>query len=311
MTHAARFSPAAAEVYAAYGLAIWSEIPLPELAPGNPGAAPDLSILRLPVPAALLPDAAAGFRFAPGRATFRWEAVGAFAVEPGRICVDPAPGVADDIVAFPLLGPVLAVALSGAGYLVLHASAVEVAGRAVVLMGDKGAGKSTTAAALLAAGHRLIADDLVALRFDDAGGVDVMPGFPQVKLSAAALDILPAAAGTARPQAHPAIAKTRFRLAGGFARGPVPLGRLYLLDRADAGAIRPLAAEAALPVVLRHGYLARFGHAALTGGAGARHFRQAVAAAMAGGVARLSVPDGLDRIDGVQGMVLRDLGPAP
>jgi energy-coupling factor transporter ATP-binding protein EcfA2 len=50
--------------------------------------------------------------------------------------------------------------------LLLHASAVETAGRAILLVGDSGAGKSTGAAALVALGAAPLADDgvVVALR---------------------------------------------------------------------------------------------------------------------------------------------------
>jgi len=46
----------------------------------------------------------------------------------------------------------------------LHAAAVDVDGRALLLAGPGRAGKTTTAAAFLTAGHRVLAEDLVACR---------------------------------------------------------------------------------------------------------------------------------------------------
>lgn len=57
------------------------------------------------------------------------------------------------------LGRVLAVALHERGLLSLHASAVEVDGRAIGFVAAKGSGKSTLALALLEHGARLLTDD--------------------------------------------------------------------------------------------------------------------------------------------------------
>ena len=61
------------------------------------------------------------------------------------------------------LGPILALALRRQGRVCLHASAVEWHGKAVLFIGSAGAGKSTTAAAMVRHGARLIADDISAL----------------------------------------------------------------------------------------------------------------------------------------------------
>jgi hypothetical protein len=62
-----------------------------------------------------------------------------------------------------LLGPVLAAALRARGAICLHASAVAIDGLAVALLGEGGAGKSTTAAGLLRLGARPLADDLTVV----------------------------------------------------------------------------------------------------------------------------------------------------
>ena len=84
------------------------------------------------------------------------------------------------------------------GLLPLHACAVELDGRAVLIAGAAGAGKSTLTADVLAAGATLVADDLVVVAVDDgrSGARDrVLRGRPAIRLhpdTAAALDTIDA-----------------------------------------------------------------------------------------------------------------------
>ncbi|HEX2793773.1 MAG TPA: hypothetical protein VHN58_05020 [Croceicoccus sp.] len=74
------------------------------------------------------------------------------------------------------------------GLLPLHASAVEIGGRAVGFAGPSGAGKSTTAAALRQRGHRIVADDTLVIDMGDAGESGAaaapicLPGHKRLKL---------------------------------------------------------------------------------------------------------------------------------
>ncbi len=54
-------------------------------------------------------------------------------------------------------------------YLMLHAAALEKDGRALVLPGDPGAGKSTLTAALMLSGWRLLSDEITIIDRDDGG----------------------------------------------------------------------------------------------------------------------------------------------
>ena len=67
----------------------------------------------------------------------------------------------------------LAPLLRRRGFFTIHAFAAEMGGRGVLLIGDVGAGKTTSGLSLLAAGTRLIANDTPLLRFTPAGGVEV------------------------------------------------------------------------------------------------------------------------------------------
>ena len=62
-----------------------------------------------------------------------------------------------------------------------HASAVGINGKAVILVGDSGSGKSTTAAAFAKLGYPVLSDDLVVLR-DDLETFWVQPAFPMIRL---------------------------------------------------------------------------------------------------------------------------------
>lgn len=81
-----------------------------------------------------------------------------------------------------LLGPVTAYWLERLGHVALHASALAVDGRAIVIAGPGGAGKSTTAAAGWSAGARILADDLCGVQYDDEGRPVVYPGPGWVRL---------------------------------------------------------------------------------------------------------------------------------
>ncbi len=290
--------------YSSYGLRICSDIALPELAPAAPGPV-DLVIRRAPLSLApILTARPQGEAFSAEGVDLWWSTVGGFRLphDSSEILVDALPDVDDDLLAFPLLGAVLALALHRRALFSLHASAVAVNGRGVVLMGDKGAGKSTTAASLLAAGHPLLADDTVVFDPDLAA---MIPGFAQVKLAGAALAQLTGPDSRAPveirpPMPQPALSeKARVLLPGGLAPAPVAPGLICLLTRVPEQApprLRPLPPDLALKAVLTHAYVARFGTAALQGPALARHFRAASRLATSGALHVLEVPQGLSRL---------------
>ncbi|PBB80530.1 serine kinase [Mesorhizobium sp. WSM3879] len=297
--------------YKAYGLTIGSEVALPELEPTAP-ATSDIEIAVGPIdfPEAALPNAAA-FRFEPTRQYLSWQAVGTFLIsDASRIDVDPAPGVDDPLLAFPLLGPVLALTLHQRGLLVLHASAIAVGGQSVIFMGDKGAGKSTTAGAMIRAGHLLLTDDVVALDLSAPSRPMILPGFPQLKLAADAANAIRIGRAEVWPQVHPQIEKAQHRLQEGFSGEAVPAARIYLLERDGQAAITPLKGAAALPAIIKFSYVTRFGRQALVGDFASTHLQQCAQLAGRIGVSRLEVPAGLERIDEAVALIERDLARA-
>jgi hypothetical protein len=81
-------------------------------------------------------------------------------------CTWPSAATLEDTATY-LTGPILGFVLRLRGMLALHASAVQIGDRAVILVGPHGAGKSSTAAGLAMRGCPVVADDVVHVRRTD------------------------------------------------------------------------------------------------------------------------------------------------
>lgn len=239
--------------YTAYGLNISSALALPELVPAEGTA--DLIVRFGKVELAHLDPSASGcIRATSGEVHLFWKEAGAFLVRDGReIVVDPAPGIDERILRLVVLGPGLGALLYQRGWLTLHASSLDVGGEAIAFLGEKGEGKSTMAAALCARGHRLVADDVTAVRVTDVGDPSVCPGYPQLKLWPDAVASLGENPDTI-PQLVPVAQKRACRLITGFAMKPLPLRRIYVLGGGDSPEITSLEPQEALVQLIRHTY---------------------------------------------------------
>jgi hypothetical protein len=138
------------------------------------------------------------------------------------------PLTAEDMATY-FLGPVLGFVLRRRNITCLHASGVEIRGRAVCFCGDAGYGKSTTAAALALHGLPVLAEDIVALE-ENGGEFHALPGYPRVCLWPESVSMLLGRAD-ALPQLTPVWEKRYLELDGHrwkFAPAKLPLGLLYL-----------------------------------------------------------------------------------
>ena len=195
-------SATAVPVYESCGLRLRSAVPL--ALPEAPGPEWDVALTwedgppvpeQVPAgePVVLLngPDRLlyAGAR-AGGRVTLRVPGLCDFLIpDGGRVVtcrLDPAtdPGIASLLAS----GLLVAVLLMLDGEVVLHASAVEVGGRAVALAGVSGAGKSTLAALLCAHGARLVSDDSLRVHLEPVPAC--RPGGAHLRLRPAATWVL-------------------------------------------------------------------------------------------------------------------------
>jgi hypothetical protein len=171
--------------YTVYGLTLGVPFPCPELTPATEDAAVDVVVEYGPVPRRLEPAVVESDRWdvQPGR--FLWRGgprAGRFLVEGGRRVILKRNAAAEDdrLRAF-LLASVLAALLQQRGLLVLHADAVVLpTGAGVAVAGESGSGKTPTAAALIARGCSMLANDIVALRADPERGVMALPGIPRL-----------------------------------------------------------------------------------------------------------------------------------
>jgi hypothetical protein len=285
--------------YNAFGLTIASEIELHELRPSAPVQEPDLLLRRGTVrkSRAVRDDHTFMDLTEPESVLMVWHQVGSFEIRGHKtIIVEPAAGVEERFLAFPILGPVLAWVLNGKGLFLLHASAIDIEGRTAVFMGDKLAGKSTTAAAFVRAGHSLVTDDLVAISFSDPLTPKIMPAFAQIKLAEDAAAAVSIQGAVAQPLIHKDFPKRQHSLPD-MTTSPISADWFFKLVRGgDDVALTRMTLPNAIGTLNRFSYMSRFANANWSDAEDARHFRSCAQLANLTKVGELGVPAGLDRL---------------
>ncbi len=183
---------ASGDLQSLYGLVVSSQFPLHQqrgVAPGTPvdvhvrwGEPISAEVQSRPVAGTVLLEARwddddVGYFFVErpdGRCLLRFNGTCDFDISPdlSQVTVSTVDGADPGIAVVLTTGAMLAFQLYRRGLAVLHASAVEIDGRAVAFVADSGGGKSTMATLMCAAGARLITDDV--LRIDTEGDVPVV-----------------------------------------------------------------------------------------------------------------------------------------
>lgn len=263
--------PSALRNYRAYGLTIRSSIALPELETAESDAA-ELIVETRPVEGPLPEEGLPRLiRFTEQDAYLAWPMIGRFRAErEGRIAVDPLTHNAQHV-RFALLGPVLGAYLHQRGLPLLHGSAVKVGDCAYLLLGRKGAGKSTLAAAFAANGCDVLNDDVLPLEIRNST-ICIAPGFPGLKLSTIAKEQLLPDADVIVPE-DDGPAKLMVRQSRGCATS-VPIGAIFILDgRATEIGKQKLRPANGLEALLENSYALKFGEQSLVGKSGATLFR--------------------------------------
>ncbi len=157
-----------------------------------------------------------------------------------------------------VLGRVFAVWLELQGVPVLHGSCFATEQGAIGLLADSGTGKTTLAAALVAAGYRLLTDDLVPLLYEGPDAI-IYPGIPMSRLWPDTLAALVPDGARATP-IHPDSSKCKLVDDGSgparFASTPLPLRRLFILERGKVSDVRitRLSPAAAVMALIRYSY---------------------------------------------------------
>jgi hypothetical protein len=223
--------------YRAFGVEIASAIPLSGLPPG--AGAPEVFISVGELPAGP-PGTAGDARLrhaAPGEYLCRSPLFGGYSVRRGReILLAPEFSAyrEENLRAFDMLETVFTYLWLQRGALCLHASSVNMNGRAVLITGDEGSGKSTLSAALAGRGHGKLADDLSFIVFGPDGAPRVVSLCTRQNLTPEALALL----GLERDGAAKLPGEEKYSLpCFSGTSGPVPLERIYHLSPRDSDEI--------------------------------------------------------------------------
>ena len=241
--------------YYAYGLGIHSEIKIPEFItyPGSPDVA--LTIDRQTaiiehIPTEIVSEDWA-MHVSRKKGLVYVRDTGLYLITNGnKIVFLPAPGVSPQMVSFYAIGTVMSILLYQRKFLVLHGSVIDINGEAVIFLGNSGDGKSTTAAALHAAGYKLINDDVAPITLGDEPAF-LQPGFPQIKMSSETAEAL-GHDFNSLPVIHPKSDKRGYRPQHDFPRSPLNIKRIYVLDYGNEFSSTPISSSLATMEVSRH-----------------------------------------------------------
>ena len=177
-----------------------------------------------------------------------------------KVWGEPGAGLSHDDLCVYLLGPVMGFILRKRGLHPLHASAIAIQGSAIALVGEAGAGKSTTAAALALRGWPVLCEDVCAFA-DTDGEFSVLPAYPRISLWPDSVEFLFSSA-SALPLIVPGWEKRFLALDGTtakFASASAPLAAVFLLanrsTEESAPRIEPISAKDALLRLVQDTYM--------------------------------------------------------
>lgn len=172
------------KLYKAFGLVIESELPIPQIAELQ-GVQSDVRIVRSQLRGIVdrdAPTTAEGGCIVPTMTDTLFRVTNGNLIE-----ADVCDGDTDSNVAVYLMGSCMGAILVQRGFMLLHGSCVTDGKRSVLITGDSGAGKSTTAAEFLKRGWKLVTDDVTCV-FDREGVPMVQSSYPSQKLWQDAMD---------------------------------------------------------------------------------------------------------------------------
>lgn len=245
-----------------------------------------------------------------GTVFLRSRLAGRFAVRCGARIIEwkPAGNRSGPLARVLLKGKALGLLLSSfPSSLVLHANVLIWHGRAVLICGPRGRGKSTLSAALLSRGLSLLSDDMGVLR-ERGRRLFLQAGPPEIRLWPEAMRGFGLDAEAGEPL-YPETAKRKIGPAGNarwkFGARPAPLDRMYILTRGKGPArIEPLGEREGFLEVLKHLYIPLLEGRSDLG----RQFEMAKRLALSSPPRRLVMETGFDRLEKTVAAVKRDLG---
>ena len=210
-----------------------------------------------------------------------------------------------------VLDHVFPMVLNRRGRDALHATAIVTPKGACAFFGPTGSGKSTLAASFFLAGFGALGDDCLPL-LEQNGCIQVLPGYPGMRLGRDALDALSPGADATTPVSDftSKLRALESPSAKNFPREAVRLSRIYQVVRARDGdpeitrpAIEPIEPRAAFIELLSSSFLLDFADPDML----KRHFQLMEKVATTVPVRRLKVPNDLNALHAVREAVLADL----
>ncbi|KAA0989419.1 phosphoenolpyruvate carboxykinase (ATP) [Dyadobacter aurulentus] len=287
--------------YKAFGLNILSEIVLPELNTGDQHASVDLHIKAGKIQLPKLSkthiyrrDTRAAFGQSEDNLFLFWDSIASFRAQSGSLLIVDAFTNDTNLTSLFTVSEALGLILFQRGMFLLHSSSVLVGSEAWCFMGSPGAGKSSTAAAFIKAGCRLLSDDLTAIQIGGDNMVNVVPAYPQLKIWNKTVEGL----GYKAEDLHPVsegIDKYAYLPKATFEDQPVALGRLIFLHKAKnrAALSRPGISEIP-PELIKHFPLPV---ALLSAEYLQRHFIQTIQCAKHAEVLKMRRPEGFENLE--------------
>lgn len=181
-------------------------------------------------------------------------ATGVFRLSAAQRCITADPAGAPDwwehrfgSVALPML-------LGELGDLPLHAAALDIGDRALIICGQSGAGKSTLAATVALAGLTVLSEDGVVVS-GLPGAATVWPGLDGIRVDPGAYAQIPGASHPTRPREEPDRSGKPLFLARGIPVRELPAVAIAFLEPRGGGApvIERIEPTRALPALVNHG----------------------------------------------------------
>jgi hypothetical protein len=230
--------------YQAYNLCIASQLELPELIEIN--AKPDVVIKFSKIDEAIKIQRESSNIFVG-----EIPEISDFLIYDGReIIIEPLPNVDESLLRTVILGPVLCVLLRQRGFLVLHASCIDINNKGVAFLGGSGWGKSTFATAFHSHGYNVLTDDVLPIQVTKNKAI-VFPSYPQFKLCPDAATSLGKDVETLLPVSKDSF-KVAYKLSHGFQVNPIPLQQIYVLAKGEEHTITPIEPQEAFVELVRH-----------------------------------------------------------
>lgn len=231
--------------YIAFGLGIQSDLRLPEFIAAEVDGDVFIRLKSSGFNSHFTKVNETNLEMSQAKSVLSIESVGTFLIRDGReIIIAPVPEADIRRIKRYIVGTAMAILLYQRGYLVLHASSVNLNDQAVAFLGFSGTGKSSIAAAMYTRGYGVLADDISVIEMIDNKPM-VLPSFPQIKLSLEAAEAIGCEVDESM-LLDGVDEKYGYRLEHGFTNVPLPLGRIYVLEENPRSRIDLLTQQSAV-----------------------------------------------------------------